>query len=334
MPKFDLGYAIVIGAGGDLPVTSYEASIFANLLQDPHYCSFPSDQVHLLANSNATRQKILLQLDVLAASAKLESTIIVYFSGHGCCVRSNKQYEEFYLLPYGYDINDLPKTAISGDEFTARLKAIKSNKLIVLLDCCHAGGIAEPKTLGVTVTKAPLPNDVESVLTLGSGRVILASSRRDEVSYTGIPYSQFTQALLESFAGKGASIQDGYVRILDVAIYIGRMVPNRTNDRQHPIIKVVNLDSNLSIAYYAGGAKEPRSLVWNKDDIAQPVVNGISESELAEGYNRLTNLYRRNLLEIEMKMAEFVDQRNIPLDLLKARQGVHQKLDELEKNIV
>jgi hypothetical protein len=39
--------------------------------------------------------------------------------------------------------DEMSRTAISGAEITAALNAIKSRRLTVVLDCCHAGGIGQ-----------------------------------------------------------------------------------------------------------------------------------------------------------------------------------------------
>ncbi len=329
MPRFTQGYAVLVGVGADLPVTVQDATVLADLLRDPARCVFPTDQVQALTESKATRANVLSALDSLAQSAGPEDTAIIYFSGHGYQVATPSQSKSFHLLTYGYDLDDLPNTTIGGDEFTTKLRAIQAKKLLVLLDCCHAGGVAQPKAPGVTLVKSPLPLRAEQVLAEGSGRVILASSRGDELSFTAQPYSQFTLALLEALAGAGAAEQDGYARVLDTALYVGRMVPNRTDDKQHPIIKVANLENNFAVAYYAAGAKEPLPLPQTGG--VQPAVTPVMlDSELTEGYRKLVRTYRRNALEIEMAMAEFIDQRMVPPDLLRARELALKKITELE----
>lgn len=330
MPGFTQGHAVLVGVGTDLPVTVKDATVLADLLRDPVRCAFPTDQVQTLTKSEAARPNVLSALDRLAQSAGPDDTAIIYFSGHGYRITLPGQPEAFYLMTHGYDLNDMPNTTVSGDEFTAKLRAIQAKKLLVLLDCCHAGGVADLKLPGVTLANLPLPLQAEEVLAEGSGRVILSSSRADEFSYVGTRYSQFTLALLEALAGAGAAEQDGYARVLDAAMYVGRMVPNRTGDKQHPIIKVANLENNFAIAYYAAGAKTVLPLP--QIDGAQPVVTPVAmDPGLAEGYRKLVRTYRRNLLEIEMAMAEFIDQRAVPLDLLRAREAALEKIAELEQ---
>jgi hypothetical protein len=332
MPETISGHAIVVGVGSDLPITVQDATAMAGLLGDPARCAFPADQVHLLTETGATRISVLTALDNLAQNASSDSVVIVYFSGHGYQLQSPDQLKTFYLMPYGYNIDDLSNTAINEAEFTAKLRTIKAKRLLVLLDCCHAGGIGQPKVPGVISVKSPLPPQATEILMGSSGRVIIASSRADEYSFTNSPYSEFTIALLEALSGAGAAEQDGYARVLDVALYVGRMVPNRTADKQHPILKVANLENNFALAYYAGGAKELLPLP-QFEGRPPPSPTFSIETELATGYREVMAKYRHNLLEIELAMAEFIDQRAVPPDLLHAREGVLQKLTELEQKV-
>jgi hypothetical protein len=249
---FKQGYALLIGVGKDLPITVKDATAVKDILIDSQRCAYPINQVKILTENQATRQGILEGLDWLIAKVQTDpdAMVIVYYSGHGGCV------PDYHLLPYNYDQNDIMHTAVSGAEFTEKLRAIQTKKLLILLDCCHAGGMAEVKSGFI---KAPSPPELENILSAGSGRVVIASSRKDEVSRIGDPYSKFTQALLEGLAGYGAAENNGYAYLTDVAMYIGHVVPNNTDEKQHPILKLAAAD-DFAIAYYAGGEKSPKPL--------------------------------------------------------------------------
>jgi Caspase domain len=265
---FTDGHACIIGVGGDLPNTVDDAIGFAQILNDPERCAYPVEQVSLLTKEHAKRKDILAALDRLAQSTTPDSTAIIYFSGHGYQVESPMG-EAYYLMPFGYDVNKLHKTAISGAEFTAKLKAIPAKKLLVLLDCCHAGGLGDTKNLGYTAVKAPLPPEAQALLAEGKGRVVIASSTSDELSFAGKPYSAFILALIESLAGKGVSQKDGYVRVADLALYAREVVPQRTRDRQHPILNFEQAD-NFVLAYYAGGETEPKGVPFDVEPKIEP----------------------------------------------------------------
>jgi hypothetical protein len=314
-------YAVVVGVGDDLPVTVNDANALSNLLCDQDRCAFSPQNVRTLIECDASRNNILSTMDWLAlqTQANPEATAIVFYSGHGI------ESTDYHLLTYGYDLAKLTHTAISGEEFTEKLRSIDSQRLLVLLDCCHAGGMADAEK-GI-VAKSPIPKSMLGTLHIGSGRVVIASSRKDEVSLTGRPYSIFTTALLEALAGYGAFESDGYARVLDTAMWIGRKVPERSRDRQHPIIKVSELENNFALAYYAGGSKRPRKLEWR---VRAPHVSVEFEDSQVKSWQRMLSNYRENLLLIEERMSEYVEFAAIPLQLVKSKRRIEKQIQEIE----
>ncbi|MCD8485667.1 MAG: caspase family protein [Desertifilum sp.] len=252
------GYALLVGIGADLPVTVKDATALYNLLIDPNRAAYSTEQVDLLTETVATRQQILTVFNQLIerVSQNPEATVIVYYSGHGGPIEGLDGKSEYFLVPYGFDGSRIADTAISGREFTEKIEAIKARKLVVLLDCCHAGGIPTLKEVDKSFTKSPVPPDLLNVLGSGSGRVVVASSRENEYSYTGNPYSAFTACLLEALQGRATVKKDGYARILDILIYLFDQVPKRASGSQHPFVKkVLDLGDNFPLCYYAGGSK-------------------------------------------------------------------------------
>jgi len=258
MNTFTEGHALLVGVGGDLATTVDDAQEMFNILTDEERCAYPKGQVQLLTGGKATRDDVLAGLDKLAETADKKSTVIVYFSGHGYQVDSSHG-TFYYLMPYGYDQSALRKTAISGDEFARKLQAIPAQKFLLLLDCCHAGGLDPAKAVGDTLAKAPLPAEDVKVLAQGKGQVLIASSQADELSYAGKPCSAFTLALLEALCGDGASQKDGKVRVADLAIYTGGKVPQRTGNRQNPILNFQKAD-NFVVAFHSGGEIQAKGL--------------------------------------------------------------------------
>jgi hypothetical protein len=325
--QFTHGHAVVIGMGADLPVTITDAQGIATLLRDPARCAYPPDRVQLLTGPGACRDDVLKALDGLATQVKddPDATAVVYFSGHGV------ETLDYYFLPYGYNVADLPHTAVSGAEFTDKLRAIQARKLLVLLDCCKAGGIGGVKDpTALPFPKSPAPPGMFDALKAGGGRVLIASSRKDEYSRTGVPYSIFTDEFLKAMAGHGAFERDGYARVLDAAMWVGRKVPARTADQQNPIIKVSNLEDNFALAYYAGGDKTPKALEW--DAGAEPFYAGLDAAQLASWRVQWQN-YRENLLLIEERMSEYVEFTAIPLQLVKNKRQTEARIVDLERRL-
>jgi hypothetical protein len=252
---FTNGYALLIGIGADLPITVKDATAIRDVLINRERAAYPPAQVTLLTETSATRQNILTAFDqiITKVNQNPDATVVIYYSGHGGHI---KHTNEYFLVPYGYDPSKRTDTAISGFEFTQKIEAITARKLVVLLDCCHASGVTALKEPGETFVKSPLPPELLNVLATGSGRVVVASSREDEYSYTGQPYSAFTDCLLEALQGNAAVNKDGYARILDVLVYLFDQVPKRASGPQHPFVnKVLELGDNFPLCYYAGGSK-------------------------------------------------------------------------------
>ncbi|MBN1322755.1 MAG: tetratricopeptide repeat protein [Methanotrichaceae archaeon] len=266
--QFSSGRALLIGVGADLPSTIEDATGLASILKDPSRSAYPPEQVALLTGLAADRPGIMAALDRLREASDEETTAVIYFSGHGFRV-TGPSGEAYYLMPHGYDENRLSQTAISGAEFVERLKAIPARKLLLLLDCCHAGGLADLLAPGLQFAKAPLPPESLTLLAEGRGRVVIASSTEDEYSFAGRPYSAFTLALIEALCGVGSSKKDGYVRVADLALHTREKVPQRTKGRQHPILHFERAD-NFILAYYAAGDPQPKALPFSKEPEIEP----------------------------------------------------------------
>lgn len=256
-------HALVVGVHAYQDLPSLSTAVLNDMrgiyqtLVDPSLCAYPPENVHQLFDAQATRDAILGELDALAKHADENSTVLFYYSGHGGEILQGPQTGK-YLLPV--NASWLPdyqgfKDAITGDEFMRALNVIRARKLIVILDCCHAGGIAQFKG-------APVPfhigfeENYYAMLERGSGRVILTSSLEGEKSWFSqdVPNSVFTRHVLNGLRG-GAARDDAYIRILDLYSYLQPRVVAE-EPRQHPLL-YAQAQENFAIALARGGAQEP-----------------------------------------------------------------------------
>lgn len=326
---FSNGYALIIGVGFDLPKTINDAKNIASFFRDSSRCAYPHDQIRLLVSEDANRDNILSSLANLASQTKnnLESTVVIYFSGHGI------YYPGFHILPFGYNLNAISNTAISGDEILEAIKNIQCKKMILVLDCCHAGAIGNLHQ-STDIEKGPPPPSFFSILSEGRGRIVISSSRKDEKSliFHNEENSVFTLALLESLAGLGTAEKDGFVRISDLITYISRNVPNRTQGRQNPVFKFQGLD-NFVVAYYSGGATQVKGVDWlnNKPDTHS--IRPFDYHILHESLIKQLIKRQENLLLIEERMADYVMYSEIPLLLIKEKRKTEEAIAELEAKL-
>ena len=248
------------------PIVLKDAQDIHNLLVDPRHCSYPPQNVQLLLDGRATQAAIRQSLADIAAHSDQDSTVLIYLSSHGGRIEDGPHAGE-YLLPVDANCTSaqsLSETAISGTEFTAALRNIPARKLVVIFDCCHAGGIGQPKDAVAPELKA-LPESYYDTLKSGRGRVILASSRSTESSWVlaGASNSLFTQHLLAGLRG-GAPGPGGVIRIFDLFHYLQpRVTADQPN--QHPIFKA-ELEENFAVALYLGGIVAPLPPAAADDD--------------------------------------------------------------------
>jgi hypothetical protein len=266
MPTLDNAHAVVVGIACYRHLTPLpevkDAPDIAALLRDPDRGGYPKDNVQLLQEEQATQANLRAALAKLAGDCDADSTAFLYFSGHGGRIESGPCMGE-YLLPvdtlYPGEA-ELARTAVSGEEFTAALYAIAVRKVLVVLDCCHAGGIGQPRELRpAPAIKPGLSEGYYEGLKAGRGRVIVASSRATESSWVlpGQEYGLFTRHFLGGLSG-GVRSGDGYVRVFDLFEYLQPRV-TKEQPNQHPLFKA-ELEENFPVALYQGGraGNDPR----------------------------------------------------------------------------
>jgi hypothetical protein len=186
-----------------------------------------------------------------------EDTIVIFFSGHGARLTTAVG-ETSALLPVDCQSNNLPGTALPEFELTAALAEIKAQRLLVLIDACHAGGVAALKEHGAEVhIRTGFSEKSLQQLAQGTGRVVIASSRAQEYSLVlhGARNSVFTQYLLEALEGKARTTGDGLIRVFDVFNHVAENVHTSLPGRQHPIFKASDLEDNFPLALDRGGLK-------------------------------------------------------------------------------
>jgi len=312
-------HALLIGVGdyphshfANLSATVRDARALADVLEDPQRGGYLSNNVRAIIGHDATAASIRAALDALAQSTDSQSSALVYFSGHGGRRLENGQWQT-YLCPREADPDDLPHTAISGDEFSAALSAIPARRVLVILDACHAAGSAAFKAAdGTSVWKAGLSEAYYEALSRGSGRVVIASSKTDQFSYVrpGSELSLFTYHLCEALGGKAAVRGDGLVHVLDVFHYVNEAVQADQFD-QTPILKVDDLDLNFPIAVAPADistapktseiAREVESI--REQIVRQPIAGAKALSEYLEDHPDLGA--KRN--EVDLKRSQLED---------------------------
>ncbi len=282
--QFSHGYALIIGVDQNnvsnwaLPAVARDVEALRDVLIHPQRCAYAEAHVRLISGTDATRSNILAGFDWLQTclAGDAAATAVIYYSGHGW--RDDQtQPPQYYFIPYDVRQDRLRSSALRADELAEAIDALQPARLLVVLDCCHAGGMGV-KDLAASYTPAAAPLDFLTPsgailapailakeldngrlgqLSQGQGRAVLTSSRAEQPSYMSskTQMSIFTYHLIEALTGSAqprSGAQD--VLVSDVLSYVYRHVPTtarqEVGSEQQPDGR---LSGNFAIALLLGG---------------------------------------------------------------------------------
>lgn len=263
--QFSSGYALLIAVNENsvpkwsLPIVGKDVDALAQVLTHPERCAYPQGNVKVVSGKNATRQGILDGLtwltERLRADTNGNATAVIYYSGHGWRDTSTSA-PTYYLIPYDIRENAARLTALRASDFADAVEGLTPRRLLVILDCCHAGGMdvkeidlagmeaksvasAAPGYVGSAIpavlfmgTEKAVVLDEDSkefeLLAQGAGRAVLSSSQGDQSSYVRKDgaMSIFTYHLIEALTGHAQPAEGASeVLVSDVMSYVTRHVP-------------------------------------------------------------------------------------------------------------
>jgi hypothetical protein len=192
-----------------LPYTTKDAQDFAAVLADSRYGRFPADHVHVITDENATTVRIKTELNWLARTAAPDDLAVVYLATHG-----SKREKDIagvnYILTYDTDVSNpdtLYATALPMVEVADVVRTrMKARKAAVFLDVCHSGGAMDASgAAGLAAAASPATLDR---IRQGVGRVIISSSKVDEVSWESDRFKNgyFTYYLIQVLKQGGTTV--------------------------------------------------------------------------------------------------------------------------------
>ena len=263
MGGYESGHAIVIGVANYRHVTPLpdavlnDAQDVATVLKAKEYCGYDERNVHLLLDGDATLEGIREALSSVARASGPDDTVVIFFSGHGANL-GDRSDPESALLPVEYDPRTPNSTSLSEPEFSLALQCLAAQRLLVVIDACHAAGAGNFKA--ELAREAPALGYSEKSLgrlAQGTGRVLIASSRASEESLvvSGARNSVFTSHLLEALRGKAQTTGDGLIRVFEVFTHVSKEVKRQVPNLQHPVFKASDVEDNFPVALDQGGVK-------------------------------------------------------------------------------
>ncbi len=266
--SFSNGYALLIGVSDNLipnyalPTVARDTAALYKVLTHPDRCAYPPENVRLLTGHEATRAGIQSGLswlkERLAADRSDNATALLYYSGHGVVNKSDGSY---YFLPYDMRTPVL-SSLLRAEDVAAQIEMVRPRRLLVILDCCHAGGMGikgDDLFAQQGLDKTAAPAEARSVVALmrGQGRAVLSSSTATESSYvrSDRKMSIFTYHLVEALTGHAQPDGETEVLVSDVMSYVSRRVPKSAREEydvtQTPVYQMSG--ENFPVALVLGG---------------------------------------------------------------------------------
>lgn len=294
MSKLKNAHALIIGTDYDDGLdTNGDAEDIARMLKEATISGYPPKNVMLLTGKMADRKGILKAFDALIKKTDAQSSVFLYYSGHGGDYTYDETGERvFYFCPYGFGmepqipIEEAEKVWIKADEIKDKISQLRSKRLIFFLDCCHSagltmGGLQVKKATNTATEKFKKASGLAQKVDNERGISIVSSCNEDQLSYQleDDQNSLFTKCLLEAIKGVHlTSIDEPYIRIMEVSSYLMREVPKRLKQfgvEQKPYANLQMYD-NFILSYVP---KSVRAKLGVKEpiDTPEPIKKGQNE---------------------------------------------------------
>ena len=123
-----------------------DAQVLTQLLEDSF--GFGPDATSTLLNEQATRERILAELDALVAATEQDDIVVIAYSGHGSQMtdrdRDDPDALDETIVPYDSGRAPHENRDITDDEIYDRLLRLaeKTRFITLLFDCCHSGSVS------------------------------------------------------------------------------------------------------------------------------------------------------------------------------------------------
>ncbi len=168
------------------------------------------------------------------------------------------------MLQHDFKSSDIANSALSAQQFTQALRQIQAKRLWVVIDSCHAEGMATSKgELPADFIATALPKGVVEALKQGEGRAVFTSSRGNQVSWIRPDGSMslYTYHLIEALQGAANQPGDTKVMLSNLINHLGKTVPESARTlwqkEQTPFFDTAMED--FPIAMLRGGKGLPNS---------------------------------------------------------------------------
>ena len=263
LPRHDVSqhWAVIVGVSdyhdSRIPSLRYaaaDAQSFYNWLTSPDGGRYPPSRIKLLVNEQATGSNIKEALFVWLKMAIEEDMVIIFFAGHGS-PDSPDSPENLFLLPYDAQYDSIATTGFPmWDIETALKRFIKAEKVVVIADACHAGGVGQgfdvARRANRAIKRNPISSGLQNLSVIGAGVAVVSASDDRQFSQEGEKWGGghgvFTHFLLKGLKGEADYNKDKRVTLGELIPFLSEQVRRATMNAQSPMV-AGRFDPALSI---------------------------------------------------------------------------------------
>src|SRR3954453_21451939 len=232
-----------------LRAPSQDAEELGRVLRDPGIGDFDVE-----VSTNEPEHIVRRKIATFFADRRREDLLLLHISSHGLKDDSGR----LYFAASDTEVDHLDATAVWAEFVNRQMTGSRSQRIVLLLDCCYSGAFARGMT-----ARAGEAGEVRERFE-GSGRAVLTASSAmeysfegDELSGEGSP-SVFTSAVVKALeTGEADRDGDHWISVDELYDYVHDQVREIT-PKQTPGKWVFDLRGDLYIAKsrYSGGERE------------------------------------------------------------------------------
>ena len=221
-------WAVIVGVASYNHISSLRYSdddayqMFA-FLKSPEGGALADNQISILIDENATREKILKTMQNKFKQAGPDDLVLFYYSGHGA---------EGSFIPFDYDGSS--GSRLSHSDVQEIFRSTKAKNKLCIADACHSGSLnrGERSASILEVTS----NYYQALVDSQGGMALMMSSKAEETSieYQGLRQGVFSHYLIKGLKGEADRNQDKIVTVEELYQFARKETQAYTSYRQNP----------------------------------------------------------------------------------------------------
>lgn len=206
-------------------------------------CFFQPEQILLMTDDQKDPRlqpkKINLQTKIPELLQKVgkNDTVVIYFAGHGMAAEGQS-----FLCPLDFNGKSPKLTGWRIDELRTALQDCDAGQKLLIIDCCHSGGVVTTSGFGAT------PQELGGAFESAQGMITIAGCRTNQTSLESeeLGHGVFTAMLADGLAGQADFDRNGIIDSDELYKHLLMTVPAAAQqvvaDRKQFPVRIIGQD--------------------------------------------------------------------------------------------